>query len=172
MEVSTDRRIRHVVMLTAIVLVAVTCFRVANAAGVFGLPASKKGYKVGETVDFSEQLVIPAKSTVIVVARSTCSACQAAKPQMKKIAEMVTRRPGTRIEMLAVLGLQEDEVKMADEIGVGRENMRGFIGHSETKLRAVPTIIVVDSSRKILYVHEGKPDAPELEKIQQVLDRK
>ena len=171
MKESTDRLIRRVAILAILVVVAFTCYRVLGMRErLRGLPRST--YRVGEKIDIPVDQIVPARSTVVVFARSTCGACQANRPFAARLAkDVVGIRPHAAMQIIAVQGMTESELRFADEMGVSRNNVRSYNKLSETKIRVVPTTLVVDPlDGKILYAHEGVLNDHDLSQIGRVLD--
>jgi thiol-disulfide isomerase/thioredoxin len=170
MKESTDRLIQRVAILAMLVIVAFTAYRVLDVKARAGAP--RPAYSVGEQIDIPTDLIIPARATVVVFARSTCGACQAYKPfAAKLVKDVVGVRPHVAVQLMAVSGARESELKLADEIGVPRQNVRTYDKWARTRLLSVPTTMVVDPLYgKILYVHEGVLNDAELDKIGKVLD--
>jgi thioredoxin-related protein len=144
---STDRLIQRVAVLAMLVIVAFTAYRVLNAKVKAGTP--EPAYAIGERIDLPVQLVTAAKYNLLVFARSTCGACQASKPMIKRmVTEVPGRRPHVAALLLAVEGMKPSELALADELGISKQNVRTYDKLAETKLRAVPTIMVVNHGER------------------------
>lgn len=169
MDQKTDQMIQRVAI--AAVLVMVASVVVMNALLHTKSKAAALGYEVGSTVDIPKSMIGAARTTIVVFARSSCGACQASKSVLKSIAEMVGARQDARIMLIATDGVDQAELAYADDIGVRRADVYAF-PVERTRLRVVPTFIVLDGDRTIRHVHQGaQTDAVEMEKIRALLNR-
>lgn len=172
MKESTDRLIQRVAMLSIIALVLLTGFVILKANGAFGGHGkAADAYKIGERVDLPPAQIVPAKFTVIVFARSTCGACQASKPTLAKVVDLAKDRPHVAVELLAVAGLAQSELLLADTLGIPRTNVRAYDKIESIKLKVVPTVMVVNEAGTILYAYQGAPPLEELPKIATILGK-
>jgi hypothetical protein len=134
---------------------------VLTAGALFLAVRGGDPYPIGGTTDLPEALYRSAPLTLVIVSRSSCGACQDAKPffatlvsELKRARDsqtlLLTEQPAGEERVFAVdVGIPEDHVRSMD--------LRGL------RVRRVPTLLLVDASGGIRFVKEGAPKAAEQE---------
>lgn len=123
--------------------------RVAAAMGV--KPAAAPAYAAGEQVDVPAAWYNGADTTLIVFARASCAACEKAQPFL---AQMVARMQGHGAAVMAhPPGMDEDDRQFARRLGIA-DNHIHVVG-SALKVRATPTMLIVNRQGRILNAWEG-----------------
>ena len=128
--------------------------RVAAAMGVKPA-AAPPAYAVGEQIDVPAAWYNGADTTLIVFARASCAACEKAQPFLT---QMVARMQGHGAAVMAhPPGLDADDRQFARSLGIADDHIQVVSG--ALKVRATPTILVVNRQGRILEAWEGaRPD--------------
>jgi len=116
-------------------------------------------YITGERVDLPVALYDGAPRTLLIVARSACSGCQAAKPFLGQLVTEMRRVAGARVA-LVVRQSSDAEQAFATELGVSHDEVVA-LDLTRFKLRRVPTVLVVDAGGAVRFLHEDAPIASE-----------
>jgi hypothetical protein len=169
---SSERLVRRASIATsiglALVLVATIGYiawpRVAEALGL--KPAAPAAYAAGETVDVPSSWYASADTTLIVFARASCAACEKAQPFL---AQLVGRVHGRGAAVMAhPPGADDDDRQFARSLGVSDDRVM-VIGEG-LKVRATPTILLVNRQGRILGAWEGVGKADGQAAILKALD--
>jgi len=112
------------------------------------------GYTRGDTIDVPSAAYRGVARTVVVFSRSSCPACQAARPRLRRLTAAVKRVSDARIVLVTPLGDESNELVYARDLGLAESEVMA-ISPSQVRVRAVPTIALVDSQGRIIFVHEG-----------------
>jgi peroxiredoxin len=143
------------VLLLAATLGYIAWPRVAAAIGV--KPAAPPpAYAAGEQADVPAAWYTGADTTLIVFARASCAACEKAQPFL---AQLVARMAGRGAAIMAhPPGAEADDTQFARSLGLGADQMK--LVDSPMKVRATPTVLIVNRQGRILGAWEGvgKPD--------------
>jgi len=142
-----------------VVLVAATSAAVVSPRfrQLLGFPSDSPAYRVGDLIDVPREAYEGTPYSLIVFARASCGACQAARPVLAELVEKVIHDPNYRIVLVMPSGSAAE----------GRDYVRG-LGLPESsfvpqvlrafRVRAVPTALLVDHRGTILAVSEGLGD--------------
>lgn len=125
-------------------------------AGV-GPAAEPAPYAVGDRVDVDAASYATAPLTLILFARSTCAACQRSADFHKQVVAAGKAR-GVPAVLVTPSAEVEAERAYADGLGIAAARVHEAPPGS-IKLRAVPALMVVDTSGLIRHVWFGAPDA-------------
>ena len=113
-------------------------------------------YVAGDRVDIDGAIYQSAPFTVVVFARSTCPSCQRSVPFYAQVVAAATARG---IAGVLVTPEVDVEAERAYAATLGIESGRVYtVTPGSIKLRAVPTLMVVDSSGQIRHVWIGAQD--------------
>ncbi len=177
----TDRRIRRTAIVVIMTLLVGTMFFVGRdmaryQAGTyfeakFSSFSKPKVNTVGEQVNLPEASVIRSRHTVILIARSNCSACQASQVFFREIASTVKAHNQTALVFIPTQALNEDERRFIIgsniDLASVRELSAGQLAHA--RIHAVPTLLVVDPDRRIQYIHTGILTVKDLTQVKALL---
>lgn len=124
--------------------------RVATALGVKPA-AAPPAYAAGQPVDVPASWYASADTTLIVFARASCAACEKAQPFL---AQLVGRVHGRASALMAhPPGMDEEDRQFAHSLGVADDKIM-VVGNG-LKVRATPTILLVNRQGRILNAWEG-----------------
>jgi peroxiredoxin len=143
-----------VVMLAA-TLVYVSWPRVSGYFGVKST-AAPAVYAAGDRVDVPAAWYAEAPHTLIVFARASCTACERAQPFLK---DVVAHMNGKGAAVMAHPdGAPDDDKKFALSLGVADDHI--FLTTPGLRVRATPTMVLVDRQGKVIGAWEGagKPE--------------
>jgi peroxiredoxin len=142
------------------VMLAATLIYIAwpRISGYFGAkPAAAPAvYAAGDRVDVPAAWYAQAPHTLIVFARASCTACERAKPFLKTV---VARMDGKGAAVMAhPAGAPADDQKFAQSLGVADDHI--FLTTPGLRVRATPTMVLVDRQGKVIGAWEGagKPE--------------
>jgi hypothetical protein len=131
---------------------------------VFGITpqAAPAAYQAGQRIDVPADWYQSSPYTLVVFARASCGACQQAQPFLQQlIADVRTR--GT--VLLASPGLEpEDDRHYARQIGLTDDQTRNV--PAGVRVRATPTLVLVNRRGEILGAWEGVGPAEQQSVIQ------
>jgi hypothetical protein len=128
--------------------------RVAGTLGMAPAPAGPP-YRVGETLDVPAEWYGRTPATLVVFAKSSCAACQQAAPFLRELIQTVkaggngsvlggaSSLPGGELPYGQLIGLDADAVKIKARSG--------------NRVKAVPTLVLVDQHGKVLGSWQGIP---------------
>ena len=118
--------------------------------------ASLSGYRVGQTIDVPPEVYRDRSHTVVVFARSSCSASQRMKPLIARLADEFAESASAGVVLMTPAVNAADEAAFAGEVGVAPRHH--FIRDLTTlKVARVPTVVVVDRRGRVEFVHSGQP---------------
>src|SRR5580704_15593322 len=85
-----------------------------------GLPQTKTAasYAVGDRIDVPANLYDSSSATLLVFARSTCSACEAAKPTFATLTAELGRKSSTHVLMIIGTAQAPEELAYAKALGL------------------------------------------------------
>jgi len=152
---SSDFLIRRTATAASVVLAAVVVW---TAAQVFwprladgNLAAAEPAYRAGQTIDTPAEWHDGAPYTLVIFAQAACGACQRAQPYLRSLvahldgrADVVMAAPGREVAFDAQYGH-----------GLGLPDDRTYVVPAGTRVRATPTLVLVDRSGQILGAWEG-----------------
>jgi hypothetical protein len=162
--VATERLIGKVATAVTIGCVAVVAITVAALAmpslrARLGFPPGRSAsYSVGQRIDVPANLYDSSPLTLLVFARSSCSACQRAKPVFADIARRLSAPSSARILLVTSSTRHEDEVSYVRDLGLDESHLVTLDG-AGLRLQVVPTLVLVDRLGEIHYASEGVPTA-------------
>jgi len=113
-------------------------------------------YAAGDRVDVPAAWYAQAPHTLIVFARASCSACERAQPFLKSV---VAKMDGKGSAVMAHPdGAPADDQKFARSLGVTDDHI--FLTMPGLRVRATPTMVLVDRQGKVIGAWEGagKPE--------------
>lgn len=126
--------------------------RVADALALAPKPTPRPpAYAAGEAVDVPAAWYSTADTTLILFARESCGACQKAQPFLKQIVGLMNDRGAAW--MAHPEASQVEDAKFAQGLGVPNDHL-GIVAPG-TKVKATPTILLVNRQGKILGAWEG-----------------
>jgi thioredoxin-related protein len=153
-----DRLVRHVSIAAsaglALMLVATIGYiawpRVAAAIG-FKPTAAPAPYAEGDQVDVPAAWYSTADTTLIVFARASCAACEKAQPFL---ATLVAHADASGAAVMAhPPGMDEEDRQFARSLGVADDKV--MVVGAGLKVRATPTILIVNRAGRILGAWDG-----------------
>ena len=151
-------------LATGIICVSVLAVAVTSAAVAFprfrqllGFPSESAAYWVGDQVDVPPETYEGTPYSLIVFARASCAACQAARPMLAGLIENVRDDADLRIVVLMPSDSPAEGLEYTRGLGLPESS---FLPRAlrEFKVRAVPTALLVDHRGRILAVAEGLGD--------------
>jgi hypothetical protein len=158
MKLQTDRLVRGATIAAsagfALMLVATIVVvgwpRVASFVGV-KKTAPPPVYATGDQVDVPAAWYANAPHTLIVFARASCAACEKAQPFLKAVAGRMDGHGD--VVMAHPAGAPEDDQKFARGLGVADDHV--FLITGGLRVRATPTMVLVDQRGKVVGAWEG-----------------
>ena len=111
-------------------------------------------YAEGDLIDLEPATYRGAARTVFFFSRFSCGACQASKPVMAGIVADLGKQPGVQIVLVTGDALPDEERLFALELGIDSSHVHQA-DLRRLRLRQVPTMVLADSSGKILMAREG-----------------
>lgn len=143
------------IAMAAVALLVATFVALYVAAGRVGAPV----YAVGQRVDLPPSLYDGASRTLLVMVKTSCGDCQAAKPFLGQLVGELKRVDRSRAA-LVVMQSGEEEHAFAREIGLSPAQVVQ-LDLSRFSVQAVPTVLVVDGTGAIRFSLENAPSAGE-----------
>ena len=142
-------------LFTTATVLAVTYWR-AGAAGSLGAAPS---YAAGEKIDVPGMSGRQAEHTLLIFARSTCAACQAAKSTLAEIVAAVGTADSVDVAMVTSSSAPspEAELQYASEIGIANSQVI-LMDTALLRLKKVPAVALIDSRGTVLTFKEGALD--------------
>jgi hypothetical protein len=135
--------------------------RIERAVGIEP-QAAPAAYRAGQTIDVPVDWYQSSPYTLVVFARASCGACQQAQPFLQQLVADVSTR-GTVV--LASPGLEiEHDRNYARQIGLRDEQTRH--APAGLRVRATPTLVLVNRRGQILGAWEGVGPADQQSAIQ------
>lgn len=150
------RRLATGILCVSVLVVAVTSAAVAfpRFRQLLGFPGDSAAYRVGDQVDVPPETYEGTPYSLIVFARASCAACQAARPVLAELVENVRADADLRIVVLMPSGSPAEGLEYVRGLGLPESS---FLPRAlrEFRVRAVPTALLVDHRGRILAVSEG-----------------
>jgi len=149
-------RIALIFAITCGVVVAATVLMLALPAirERVGAERVAAAYSEGDRIDLEPATYAAKSRTVFFFTRFSCGACQASKPVMAGIVADLMKRVDTQVILVTPEALPEEEQLFALELGIDRSQIYRT-DLLRLRLRQVPTMVVADSSGRILMAREG-----------------
>lgn len=138
-------------------MVVVTAFLLYLSVGRKPGPA----YTAGDKLDLPSALYDGASRTLLIIARSDCGDCQAAKPLLTQLVRENRRLERSRVA-LVVRRSTEAEQAFASDIDVSDSEIVA-LEFADFRVKRVPTVLVVDGAGMIRFAHENAVPASEHE---------
>jgi peroxiredoxin len=153
------------VLMFAATLVYVSWPRVTSYFGA-RKAAAPVVYAAGDRVDVPASWYQQADHTLIVFARASCTACERAQPFLK---DVVAHMNGKGLAVMAHPdGAPDDDRKFAQSLGVSDDHV--FLTTPGLRVRATPTMVLVDRQGKVIGAWEGTGKADRQAAILKVVD--
>jgi hypothetical protein len=118
-------------------------------------PPVPPAYASGEMVDVPVEWYSDAAHTLLIFARQSCAACDKARPFLADLISRVDQRAG--VVMAFPTGAEQDDRAFARSIGVKPD--RAYPTPAGLRVRATPTLVLIDRSGRIVDAWEGVGDA-------------
>ena len=138
------------VLILLITAMTVAWPRVTSALGMRPRPV-ELAYRAGQTIDTPADWYQTSPYTLVVFARASCGACQQAEPFLKQLVSNLGARS------TVVLGSTGKEPN--EELGYGRaiglDDAAVKVVPAGLRVRATPTLVLVDRQGQILAAWEG-----------------
>ena len=161
------------------VLLAVACVTVVGATVLavrspalrthlgLGRPPA---YRVDAQIDVPDRLYRSSSHTLFIFARSSCAACQAAKPTFAALADRL-RRASSDVVLITGGADARDEAAYASDLGLDASHLVPM-NLSALRVKLVPTLVLVDQGGRVVYSIEGVPtDADQARLIEAAASR-
>jgi hypothetical protein len=148
------------VALATVTVTVVVAMVPALRAVLSRVPAS---YASGDVLTFLPPDLHLERRNVVVFSRHDCSACQRSKAEFKKLADDIRGFRPVRLILVVPAPLNEEEVGFGRDIGFESSPLALSLGG--TRLRAVPSLAVIDEHGRVLMFHEGVLTEETREKI-------
>lgn len=143
----------------AVVAITVAALAMPSLRARLGIaPGRSASYSAGQRIDVPASLYDSSPLTLFVFARSSCGACQRAKPVFADIARRLPNPSSVRVVLVTTSTRQEDEVAYARDLGLDQSHITTLNG-AGLRLQVVPTLVLVDRLGEIHYASEGVPTA-------------
>jgi hypothetical protein len=154
-----DGVLRHgATLVTTLCLLTLAGTGLALAVGPlrdrFWSTSTSTSYAVGDVVDVPPDAYSRASHSVILFARSSCSACQASKPVMAAIANDLSTRADTALTLVAPEKPAAEQREFAEAIGIDATRIV-YADLRSLRLRYVPAVVVTDRAGRVLFAREG-----------------
>lgn len=147
------------IICACVALVLATSAAVAfpRVRHLLGFSPDSRTYRVGDLIDVPAETYEGTPYSLVVFARASCEACQAARPVLADLVEKIKHDPNYRIVLVMPSGSQSEGLDYVRGLGLPESSfvprvMRDF------RVRAVPTALLVDRSGTILAVSVGLGD--------------
>ena len=159
-------RFAVVLVLACVTVVAATVLAARSPAvrTYFGL-RPPPAYAVGASIDLPDRLYRSSPHTLFIFVRSSCAACQAAKPVLAALAPRLRQTP-TDIVMIISGAHAGDEAVYAHDLGVDAAHLVA-LDLSGLRVKLLPTVVLVNRSGQVLYSVEGVPTAVDQQRFLQ-----
>jgi thioredoxin-related protein len=149
---------RIAVVVTLLTGLVVTATALALAFPVLGerfraRPAAV-AYFSGDVIDVDPSTYSSASRTVFFFSRYSCGGCQASKNVMASIARDIKQRAGAHVVLVTARTFPVEERSFALELGIDPASVYQT-DLQKLRVRLVPTMVLTDTSGKILMAREG-----------------
>ncbi|HXT69512.1 MAG TPA: hypothetical protein VN700_07145 [Vicinamibacterales bacterium] len=177
MTLTSDRLLNRLFIaasLGLVLMVAVTTSAVAwpRMAGALGIeppaPAPQPpAYVAGQQIDVPAAWYSDAPRTLVVFAREACGACQKAQPFLKSLVAGLSGRAS--IVMAHPATTATEDAVFARAIGVSESSLHAVT--AGLRVKATPTIVLVDQRGAILAAWEGAGKEDKQAEISSTIER-
>lgn len=146
------------VLILLVTAMMVAWPRVTSALGMRRAPAP--AYRAGQTIDTPADWYSSSEYTLVVFARASCGACQTAKPFLKQLVADLGSRSAV---VLGTTGKEpKEELGYGQSLGLADASVK--VVPAGLRVRATPTLVLVDREGKVLASWEGVgPDKQQAE---------
>lgn len=138
-----------------------------------GFPAlDKPAYAAGERIDVPARIYGSTPFTVLIFTRSSCAACERARPVVADLVTALRDRASVRLTMIVDENTQAAERQYLRDVGLAEDGLAAA-DFRTLRLRRVPTTVLVDRDGRVLHAREGEllaSDAAELLRIATSVD--
>ena len=124
----------------------------------------RPAYEVGSRIDVPASLYADRARTVLVFGRSSCGACERAKPMLSSAIREVTRESSVSVAMVAGAGATAADRQFARDLGIPEDRFFTLDVQS-LKLERVPTLVLVDQRGTVLFEREGTLDQTHFDQL-------
>jgi thiol-disulfide isomerase/thioredoxin len=128
--------------------------RVTRAIGMEP-KAPPPAYSAGTTIDTPADWYAHEKVTLVLFARNSCGACQKAAPYLKTLAATVTSSGG-HVVFASTGNEPADDLRFAQTMGLEPVSVK--VTPKGLRVRATPTLVLVNARGEILSAWEGVGD--------------
>jgi len=175
MNARIDRLLGRIALTVTLLLVIVLAATVGRVAGRRALESlgwlapSTSSYVVGDTLDLPPEVYRATPFTLVLFARSTCAACEAAAPFFQSIATEVAARSNARMVLSSpVDGPNASEIAYAHALGLEDRAVTPWRG-VKPRVRNVPTLVMVNDAGVVLAAWQGAPAAADQPRVLQTI---
>jgi peroxiredoxin len=112
---------------------------------------SAPAYAAGQTVDVPTQWYTSAPYTLVIFARASCGACEKAQPFLAELVQHVEGR--SDVVMAGPADTHAEDTQYARSLGV--PDGRVQVVPANARVRATPTLVLVNREGMILEAWEG-----------------
>jgi len=134
-----------------VVVLTVAWPRVASAIGLRRSASRSAAYHAGDRIDVPEDWYRSSEFTLVLFARSSCTACQGAHPFLQRLV--------ASLEGKAVVAMASTQLERDDDLRYGRslgiDDMVNRITPGGLRVRSTPTLVLVNRQGKIQGAWEG-----------------
>jgi hypothetical protein len=131
--------------------VAIAIPSVRNHLGLAAV--AEPTYAVGQRVDLPAAAYASAPYTLILFARSSCSACQKSADVLRELF-LRANRSGLALTIVDGTSSRVDDVGFVSDIG-GSDAKLVSLDLTRLRLKRVPTLLLVDKTGRVIVTHEG-----------------
>ena len=163
MTLTSDRALNRLFIaasLGLVLMVGATTSVIAwpRISGMIGLkapvpPPQPPAYSAGQQIDVPAAWYSASPRTLLVFAREACGACQKAQPFLKQLVAGVTTSGRAAVVMAHPAASAIEDAVFAKAIGVGEGSLHAVTAN--LRVKATPTIVLVDQQGAILAAWEG-----------------
>jgi hypothetical protein len=126
--------------------------QIASKMGIHAATAPDPApYVTGQTVDVPAAWYADTPHTLIVFARASCAACEKAQPFLKEIVGLMSGHGA--VVMAHPAGAPEADQKFASGLGITGDHV--MVATPGLRVRATPTVVLVDRQGRIVDAWEG-----------------
>jgi thiol-disulfide isomerase/thioredoxin len=156
-------RAATIVISTCLAIVAGSVLALAlpgwrRAAGLGAV--ERRGYAAGDRVDVPDTIHDSAPFTLLIFTRSSCSACERAKPIVAHLAAALRDRAAVRLMLIVEEGTEAIEREYLRDVGLAEDRLAA-LDFRTLRLRRIPTTLLVDRAGRVRQAHEGELSAIE-----------
>ena len=128
---------------------------------------SASGYARGQLIDLPRGVFEPSEVTIVIFARNSCPGCQAAKGSLARLSDSAKSVRGVRVVLVVPAGSSPSEQQFASEIGI--RDASHVIQIAKSRVTAIPAIVIVDRTGRILFASEGSFQPREVPDLKDVI---